>query len=389
MLITNQEDFEKFLRIASKTDVVAIDTEFLRDKTYKPKLCLLQFAIKDTCVLVDPFEVDINPLKRLLLNDNVVKLFHSPRQDIEILYNSTGVIPVNIFDTQLAASFLGYPDQIGYANLVQNILNIKLDKSDTYSDWKIRPLKSSQLMYAQNDVTYLLEMYPIIVDMLNQKDRLDWLAQDTQIKFLDKELYIIDPMTRFQHLKRVSSLKGRQLAVAKYLAAWRETKAEKLDKPRKWIMSDELIFEICKSTPKNLDELYNIRRIKKTLNIGFAREVLKAVDKGLSVKDEEIPNLKDNSKQSNKKDNSNSDTESAIDLMSAIVRFRAKENNISPGVLVTSSELCKIVHGATSGIPVLSGWRRQLVGNDLLDLINNRISLSFSNGRISINKNNI
>lgn len=134
MLINNQEDYESFLKEANKANVVAIDTEFLRDKTYKPKLCLLQFAISGKCVLVDPFDVDVSVIKKLLLNDKVIKLFHSPRQDIEILYNETGVIPVNVFDTQLAASFLGFPDQIGYANLVMQLLNVKLDKSDTYSD---------------------------------------------------------------------------------------------------------------------------------------------------------------------------------------------------------------------------------------------------------------
>lgn len=171
MLITKQQDFENFLEQANKSSVVAIDTEFLRDKTYWPKLCLLQMATKDTHVLIDPFKLDIKPLKKLLQNKEVVKLFHSPRQDIEILINEAGVIPEPIFDTQIAAGFLGHSSQIGYGNLVSAELGIKLKKGDTYTDWSLRPLSKSQLDYAKDDVVYLVELYFKMIKELKKLGR--------------------------------------------------------------------------------------------------------------------------------------------------------------------------------------------------------------------------
>lgn len=195
--ITKQEDFEDFLKRANKSGAVAIDTEFLRDKTYWPKLCLLQMAIDGECVLVDPFEVDLNATKRLFTNKNVVKVFHSPRQDIEIIFNLIGVLPNPIFDTQIAAGFLGHNVQIGYGKLVSAELGIKLKKSATYTDWCLRPLSEVQLTYASDDVTYLLKLYYQMYDKLKNLDRLKWVNEDAKEKYLDEEIYKVKAEDRF------------------------------------------------------------------------------------------------------------------------------------------------------------------------------------------------
>lgn len=233
MLITKQQDFENFLIDANNSKVVAIDTEFLRDKTYWPKLCLLQMATDDKFVLVDPFKVDIKSLKKLFQNNNVVKLFHSPRQDIEILLNEVGVMPDPIFDTQIAAGFLGHSSQIGYGNLVSAVLGTKLKKGDTYTDWSLRPLSNSQLDYAKDDVVYLIELYHKMLKELKELNRLDWVLEDINEKYSDKKVYEVLPEERYLHLKRASTLTGRQLACARELASWREKIAIKRNIPRK------------------------------------------------------------------------------------------------------------------------------------------------------------
>lgn len=385
MYISKQQDFEDFLKLAKKQDVVAIDTEFLREKTYWPKLCLLQLAIKDKTVLVDPFEVDIMPISSLLLCDKVVKLFHSPRQDIEILFNETGVIPNNIFDTQIAAGFLGHNSQIGYANLVAAEMGIKLNKNDTYSDWSVRPLAKSQLEYAKNDVKYLLEIYYIMKDKLLSLKRYDWACEDIAQKYLDPKIYEVNPDERFWHLKHVSSLKKWQLACAKELASWRESCSIKKNIPRKWVISDEQIILICRKQPKNIDELFSMRGIKSSINIQEAREIIGAIKKGCAYKESDLPNIKECQKNSYKNDKCVcEEIEAEIDLMCAIIRHRAKEYNISPHTLSSNSDLSKIARGIKSGIPTLSGWRKKIVGNELLSLMDGKIELSISDGSLNI-----
>lgn len=385
MYIDNQDQYQDFINKAKRYNKIAIDTEFIREKTYWPKLCLLQLAIEDQVVLVDPFKVDIVPIKDILANDKIVKIFHSPRQDLEILLYKTKVMPNNVFDTQTAASFLGFNDQIGYANLVNSILNIKLDKSDTYSDWTMRPLSKSQLKYAKNDVYYLLEIYPIIINKLAELGRTDWVKEDIAEKYLDAELYNVSPEKRFMHVKRISSLCNRQLACAKEVAACREQEAIKLNLPRRWVLSDESIIEICKSQPKNIDQLFKIRGLKSKLSMDFSRKLIAAVTKAMSYQEKDFPDLNSSSKHSWKRELSlNSNSESALDLMNAIVAFRAKESNLASSILSSNSDLVKILSGVKSGIPTLSGWRKKLIGNELLDFVDGKIGLSYKDGQVVI-----
>lgn len=387
MYIDDQDQYQQFLKMASKSDKIAIDTEFIREKTYWPKLCLLQLAIDGNVALIDPFKVDVCDIKDILLNKNIVKIFHSPRQDIEILLNKTKILPQNVFDTQIAASFLGFNDQIGYANLVNSILNIKLDKSDTYSDWTMRPLSKSQLNYAKNDVVYLLDIYLIIYQKLQKLNRLDWVLEDINEKYMSEDVYKIVPEKRYLHVKRISSLEGKSLACAKEVAAVREQEAINKNIPRRWVLSDENIIEVCKCQPKSIDELFKIRGFKSKHSMDFSRAILQAVKKGMSYDKKELSNLKNTNKHSWKNDlGLNACSESALDLMNAIVIYRAKQNNISPSVLTTSSDLGKILSGIKCGIPTLSGWRKKLIGNELLDFVSGKISLSYKDGQVVVKK---
>lgn len=385
MFITKQQDFEDFIDRANKCDVVAIDTEFLRDKTYWAKLCLLQMAIDTEYVLVDPFEVNILSLTKLFENKNLVKLFHSPRQDIEILLYKTKVLPEPIFDTQVAAAFLGHHSQIGYGNLVQAELGIQLKKGDTYSDWSIRPLSKSQLDYAKDDVTYLLELYKKMKAELEEQGRLDWAIEDTNEKYASKDVYEPDIYDRYTHLKRASSLKPYQLGCARELAAWRENEAMRRNIPRRWVLSDEFIVELSRMQPKKIDDIFRMRGAKGSIAVSDARKIIECINKAKKYSADDLENLKwNNAKAHSDVKNEGADLET--DLMSAIVKLRAKENNIAPQTLSSNSDLNKIARGTRSGIATLSGWRKKIVGDELLDLIDGKLSLSIDNDKLKVSK---
>ena len=241
MYIANQEDFAAFAERAARSSVLAIDTEFLREKTYYAKLCLIQLATDDETAIVDPFAVDdLGILAPLLLNENVVKLFHAGSQDLEILLREVGVLPKPIFDTQTAAALLGHTQQIGYAALVHAECGVTLKKIDSFTDWSRRPLSDSQLDYAADDVVYLPRMYERMRAELERRGRLAWLARDFE-DMSDPAKYAADERGRYRRLKRVSQLSRRQLSAAREVAAWRELEAQRRDVPRKWVITDDLL----------------------------------------------------------------------------------------------------------------------------------------------------
>ncbi len=249
MYIDNQESLEAFVRRARSSGLLAIDTEFLRESTYYPKLCLLQMATDSEVVLIDPFKVpDLAPLRPLLEDQSIVKLFHAGGQDLEIIYRKLGVLPTPLFDTQIAASVLGHPQQIGYGALVAAMCGKTLKKSDSFTDWSLRPLKESQLEYAADDVIYLPQVYRVMIEKLQAKGREQWLQAEFD-ELGNPARYHEDPRERYKRLKRGSSLNRRQLAAAREVAAWRELKAQRVDRPRKWVLTDEQIVEACKRAP--------------------------------------------------------------------------------------------------------------------------------------------
>lgn len=369
LYISDQESLEAFARRARSSSVLAIDTEFLREKTYYAKLCLIQMATEDEVAIADPFAVDdLKALVPLLEDESVVKLFHAGGQDLEIIYRETGVLPTPLFDTQVAAALLGHTMQVGYAVLVHSLCGVSLKKTDSFTDWSRRPLSESQLEYAADDVIYLPEMYRVMRDRLETKGRLAWLANDFA-DLADPARYEEDPRLRYRRLKRGSSLSRQQLSAAREAAAWREIEARKRDVPRKWVITDEQIVEACKREARTIDELFMVRGVRERLTTRDARALVTCMKAGMDLPCEQWPEPDRSSK-------SEPNVDAQLDLMSALVRLRARENDIAMQALASHSDLAMVARGHTEDVDVLRGWRRAMVGEELLELLDGRIALS-------------
>ena len=377
MYITTRKQLEQFIDRARVSEVLAVDTEFLREKTYWPKLCLIQMGTEKESVAIDPFAFDsLEPLKELFTNKKIVKLFHAASQDLEIIHHELGVLPEPIFDTQIAASLLGGTLQVGYGALVMSECGVKLKKADSFTDWSRRPLADSQIEYALDDVVYLPKMYRSMTAELERLGRLHWLDNDFA-ELSNPEKYIEDPNERWRRLRRVNQLSRRQLSAAREIAAWRETTAMKRDIPRKWICSDEQIVEACKREPRTLDDLFMVRGIRGALKMDDARSVLRACIAGLDAPKESWPELP-------KPPKSEANVDAQVDLLSSLVKLRAKENGVAFGVLASHDDLTKIARGHYDQTVVLKGWRRTLVGNDLLALMNGEMALTIEGGVLKV-----
>ncbi len=369
MYITDSNQLNAFIGRAMNSDVLAIDTEFLREKTFHARLCLLQMATRDEDVIVDPFEVtDLTPLIPLMQNPNVMKLFHAGRQDVGILYRELGIMPRPVFDTQIAAALLGFTQQVGYAALVHAECGVQLKKGDSYTDWSRRPLADSQISYAAEDVIYLPKVYSKMKRRLEDMGRLHWLDHDFH-ELVNPDKYDTKPRERYLRLKRVNQLSRKQLSAAREFAAWREERAESANIPRKWVVTDEQIVESCKRETRSVDQLFMVRGMRDKLNTADARTVVKLIIKGLDSPQEEWP-------VTSRKSHNEANVDTVVDLMCALVRYRAKENEIAFQTLASHDQLVAIARGHTADVPLLKGWRREIVGAELLDLVNGKIKLS-------------
>lgn len=374
MYIASQEDLEAFIGRASSSSILAIDTEFLREKTYYPKLCLLQMATDNEVVIIDPFAIeDLTVLASLLSDQAIVKLFHAGYQDIEIILYDIGCVPSPIFDTQVAAALLGQTQQIGYAALVQALCGVKLKKMDSFTDWSKRPLSESQIEYAKDDVIYLPQLYNIMTEELEAKGRLEWLRADFE-EMTRPEHYRSDERERFRRLKHVTQLSRRQMAAAREVAAWRELTACQRNTPRKWVLTDEQIVEACKREPRTIDELFMVRGVRERLTTKDARKVVELMSAALDSAPDTWPVA-----TAAGRNEPNVDVQ--VDMLMAIVRVRARENDIAIPTLASHNDLVAIARGHYEDAEVLKGWRRELVGEELLDLLQGRIGLSIEDGK--------
>ncbi len=377
MYITDRKQLKEFADRAKRFAVLAVDTEFLREKTYWPRLCLIQLATEEESVVVDPFRVkDLSDLAELFVDERIVKLFHAAGQDMELIVHEMGVVPKPVFDTQIAASLLGDMLQIGYGSLVLNECNVKLKKADSFTDWSRRPLTDSQIQYALDDVIYLPRIYRSMKERLEKLGRLSWLDRDFE-ELSDPERYKVDPYERFKRLKRVNQLTPQQLSAAREVAAWRETQAMKRNIPRKWVVTDEQIVEICKREPRTLDELFMVRGVSNTLKTDDARRVLAACKQGLDAPEDAWPEL-------NKSYKSEPNVDPQVDLLYSLVKVRAKEAGVAFGVLASHADLAKLVRGHYEEVDILKGWRRHLVGEELLALMRGEILLGIEDGVLKV-----
>ncbi len=377
MFISNRESFRAFIERASSSSFLAIDTEFLREKTYYAKLCLLQIATENEVAIIDPFKVgSLTPLAALFEDEAIVKVFHACDQDIEILYHEIGVAPKPLFDTQVAAALLGHPKQVGYGALVHSICGVTLKKADSFTDWSVRPLSDSQIKYAADDVIYLAKMYGPIVEKLEKAGRLSWLKHDFD-ELCDPARFTVDPRKRFRHLKRGNQLTRKQLSAARELAAWREQRAESRNIPRKWVMTDEQIVEICKRESRTIDDLFLVRGVREKLSTRDAREVVALLCKGMDLPEDEWPTT-------GRSDRSERNVDVEVGLMGALLHLRAREAGVAPQAIASTSDLAALARGHKEDNELLRGWKYELVGKEFERLLGGKISLSFNKGKLVV-----
>ena len=347
---------------------VALDTEFLREKTYYPKFCLLQIATPEWVACVDPIALpNLEILFDVLYDPAIVKVFHSCRQDLEIFFQATGKLPSPIFDTQVAAPLLGFQDNPGYAMLVSSLLSINLNKAHTRADWSKRPLTGAELEYAADDVIYLCQIYQMMVKKLTELGRIDWLQHDFA-ELTNPELYKVDPEKAWFRIKGKNKLTGRQLSIIQTLAQWREKMAQAEDRPKSWLLRDELLFDLAKLQPETVQELANVRGINERSVNRYGRELCQLITAAKNRPPLPL-NEKDRSAKKTQQE------EAILDILTALVRIRAEENALNPSILATRKDLEELLFSLSDESPLLHGWRYTMAGKELVGLLKGQFLL--------------
>jgi ribonuclease D len=345
---------------------LALDTEFIREKTYYPRLCLIQVCNGAVAACVDPLALaDLTPLLDVLYDGSMLKVLHAARQDLEIFLHAWGRIPLPLFDTQPAAALLGHGDQIGYAKLVQQLLDVTLEKDHSRTDWSRRPLDAGQQRYALDDVIYLGQAYLTIRGRLSDRARLQWLAADFA-DLADPASYLQNPQTAWQRVKGHQTLRGVQLAVLQALAAWREEEARVKDLPRRWLVKDEVLIDVARRRPKSLEQLARVRGVDNGLVRSEGKNLLTLVASASDTPRDAWPIEKRSGKPLSTLQ------EAQADLLSAALRIIADTQQLSPHAIATRKDLEKLVRGETE-IALLEGWRRKLAGEHLLGVLDGRV----------------
>jgi len=355
---------------------IALDTEFLREKTYYPKFCLLQIAAPGWVACVDPLAItDLGPLYAAIYNPAITKVLHSCRQDLEIFFQITGRLPSPIFDTQIAAPLLGFQENPGYAMLVSSFLNINLSKAHTRTDWSARPLSQDQVQYAADDVIHLCEIYLKMCEQLEKLGRRNWLDNDFE-QLNNPALYQLPPENAWLKIRGKNKLTGRQLSILQSLSEWRERTAQTENKPRNWLFPDDILLELAKLQQVTVSDLAQIRGINERSVNRYGKVVCSIVD----VARQRSPQpLKDKSQPSKK----TPQHEAIIDVLGAVVRIRAEENSLNPIILATRKELEQLLFGDEE-CPLLHGWRYNMAGKELQRLLQGELKLSLSSDSVII-----
>ncbi len=352
-----------------KAPWLAIDTEFLREKTYYPKFCLLQIATLDWVACIDPIALEgqMDELFSIINDPSIIKILHACRQDVEIFYQLSGKLPRPIYDTQLVAPLLGYQENPGYAMLVSGFLNINLSKTHTRTDWSQRPLSAEQVQYAADDVIYLAKIYCMMEEKLKELGRENWLNDDFE-QLLNPDLYDIPVENAWLKIRGKNKLTGKQLAIVQVLAEWRETAAKKSDRPKNWIVRDEHIMDMAKLQPTNLQDLSKIRGVTD----GFVkRSGQKVCDLIKMAQDLPALQVKTKAKSSKKTQTQ----EAVLDILSAVVRLRADENALNPIILATRKDLESFLENDEDCV-LLHSWRYSMVGEELQKILQGNITLT-------------
>ena len=376
-VITTSSELAEFTGELAKRPFVAVDTEFMREKTYWPILCLIQAAADGEEAIIDPLAegLDLSPFLKLLKDEKTVKVFHAARQDLEIFYKLAGEVPAPLFDTQIAAMACGFGDQIGYEPLMRGLLNAKIDKGSRFTDWSRRPLTDAQLSYALSDVTHLRDAYPMIREKLEAQSRAHWVEAEMEALYAP-DLYHVKPEDAWKRLK-LKGVRPKELGPAMKLAEWREREAQTKDVPRSRLLKDEAIFELARLQPDSPKQLARARSISN----GFERSnagsaILDAIKSGIQIDRASLPSIARPDRVKAPAD--------VVELLKVLLKRQCEAYQVAPKLIANTADLEEIAKHDDADVPALSGWRREVFGDAALRLKSGKLALKLKGGAIEL-----
>ena len=376
-VITSTSELIEFCDGAKDKEFLCVDTEFMRESTFYSQLCLIQAATSECEVIIDPLAegMDLSPFLTLLMNEKITKVMHAARQDMEIFYMLCQAVPMPIFDTQIAAMALGFGDSVGYMALVKGRLNVNLDKGARFTDWSRRPLSDKQLQYAIGDVTHLRDLYPGMIEELKERGRLDWVMEEMKPQ-MDENLYTFEPENAWERLK-VRNFKKPYLATLKAAAAWREREAISRDIPRRRVMKDDSLYDIALNKPTDLKALERLRSIPRGFEKSSkAKALVEAISAALSHADDYAPKVE---RAKNRPPN----TGAAVEMLKTLLRLRTEYVDIAPRLVANNADIELIAaFGEKADVAALKGWRREVFGEDALNMLAGKIALRLEGNEV-------
>ncbi|RLP24947.1 ribonuclease D [Mesorhizobium sp. YM1C-6-2] len=378
-VITTQAELDSVMDELGKSEFVTVDTEFIRETTFWPELCLIQMAAPGVTALIDPLspEIDLKPFFALMSDEAVTKVFHAARQDIEIVFHLGGLIPHPVFDTQVAAMVCGFGDSVSYDQLVQKITGAQLDKSSRFTDWRHRPLSDKQLAYALADVTHLIDVYQHLKVELAREDRAHWLNEEMEI-LTSRSTYDPKPEDAWKRLK-MRLRKPQELAVMQSVSTWREHEARERNVPRGRVLKDDAIYEIAQQQPRDAAALAKLRTTPKGWErSATATALLGAINAALAIPRDQMPRLP-------KAPQHTEGSSAAAELLKVLLRLVAEKEGVAAKVLASSDDIDRIAaEGTEADVPALHGWRREVFGEQALRLVRGEIAIKFERRRIAV-----
>ncbi|MFQ5772925.1 MAG: ribonuclease D [Kiloniellaceae bacterium] len=377
-LIAESAELAAFCARQAQADFIAVDTEFMRDSTYWPKLCLAQVAGPQEAAAIDTLApgIDLGPLFTLLKNNRILKVFHSARQDMEIFFLLMDRLPEPIFDTQVAAMVCGFGESVGYDTLVRRVTGARIDKSTRFADWSRRPLKRRQVDYALSDVVHLRPVYERLRQRLAKTGRTAWLDEEMAV-LTNPETYRLVPETAWQRLKTRSGDR-RYLAILRALAAWREAEAQRRDVPRNRVLRDEQIFDIAAHRPATVEELARTRGLSREAAHGrIGQAILKAIAAGLAVPEADCPAPPPRAERP-------AGLGPVIDLLKVLLKMRCEKHEVAQKLVASAADLELIAADDKATVPALTGWRREIFGKEALALKHGRLALGVEGRKIKL-----
>jgi len=374
-LITDSAALARFIADLADEPFVTVDTEFMRDRTYWPQLCLVQIGTSRDAVAIDALAegLDLEPLYRLMADERILKVFHAPRQDLEIFHHLSGRLPRPLFDTQLAAMVLGYGDEVGYEALVRQVAGANLDKTSRFTDWSRRPLTPQQIDYALGDVTHLRVIYERFREQLDARGRARWVDEELGA-LLDPALYEQVPEEMWRRLK-VRTRDPRFLAVLQAVAAWREREAQRRDQPRNRVMRDDVLLDLVANRPRSVAALRELKRVN--LDNRAAEGLIGAIEAAMALPEEECPRLEQAQKLPK-------GIGPLVDLLRVLLRLASEEHDVAQRLIATTGDLEKIAAADDAAVPALRGWRREVFGDAALALKHGEVAIRANGRRVEL-----